>query len=83
MMRPTKPMTHTIPTMNHRDNAIRLLAAGFAEEFADFAAGHDKMQELMMDLAYDFVNENIPIVDEDGTFDVAHELIMNTTIRKV
>lgn len=73
----------TIPTMNLRDNAIRLLAAGFAEEFADYAAGDDRMHELMMDLAYEFVSKNIPIVDEDGTFDVAHELIMNTTITKV
>ena len=73
----------TIPTINPRDNAIRLLAAGFAEEFADYAAGNERMHELMMDLAYEFVCESIPIVDEDGTFDVAHELIMNTTITKV
>ena len=73
----------TIPTLNLRDNAIRLLAAGFAEEFADYVAGDERMHELMMDLAYEFVSKNIPIVDEDGTFDVAHELIMNTTISKV
>ena len=70
-------------SLNYRDNAIRLLAAGFTEDFVEFAAGHDKMQELMMDLAYDFVNANIPIVDEDGTFDVAHELMMNVTLTKV
>ena len=69
--------------MNHRDNAIRLLAAGFAEEFADYAAGNERMHELMMDLAYEFVCESIPIVDEDGSFDLANELIMNTTISKV
>ena len=73
----------TIPTLNLRDNAIRLLAAGFAEEFADYAAGNDRMHELMMDLAYEFVCESIPIVDEDGSFDLANELIMNTTITKV
>ena len=73
----------TIPTLNLRDNAIRLLAAGFAEEFADYVAGDERMHDLMMDLAYEFVSKNIPIVDEDGTFDVAHELIMNTTITKV
>ena len=70
-------------TLNYRDNAIRLLAAGFSEDFAEFAAGHDKMYELMMDLAYEFVNQNIPIVDEDASFDVANELTMNVTIAKV
>ena len=69
-------------TLNYRDNAIRLLAAGFTEDFVEFAAGDDKMHEIMMDLAYEFVQENIPIVDEEASFDVANELMMNTTIAK-
>jgi hypothetical protein len=73
----------TIPTLNYRDNAIRLLAAGYAEDFAEFAAGHDKVHELMMDLASEFVESNIPIVDEDAAHDVAYELLMSTTVTKV
>ena len=46
-------------------------------------AGHDKMHEVMMDLAAEFVESNIPIVDEEASFDVANELMMNITIAKV
>ena len=70
-------------SLNYRDNAIRLLAQGFSEEFAEFAAGDERMHELMTDLAAEFVEKNIPIVDEDGATDVAYELFMNITIRKV
>ena len=70
-------------SLNHRDNAIRLLAQGFSEEFADYAAGHDKMHDLVMELAEEFVNTNIPIVDEETSFDVCYELMMNVGIRKV
>ena len=70
-------------SLNYRDNAIRLLAAGFTEDFVEFAAGHDKMHEVMMDIAYEFVEANIPIVDEEASFDLANELMMNVTIEKV
>ena len=48
-------------TLNLRDNAIRLLAAGFTEEYVEFCAGDDRMHELMMDLAAEFVEKNIPM----------------------
>ena len=54
----------TTTTLNRRDEAIRLLAQGFSEEFAEFMAGNEKVHDLMMDLASQFVDENIPIVDE-------------------
>ena len=64
-------------------NAIRKLASGFVEEFAEFAAGDERMHELMMDLASEFVETNLPIVKEDDSIDVAHELMMNITVRAV
>ena len=70
-------------TLNYRDNAIRLLAAGFADEFAEFCAGNEKIHEIMMDLASEFVEQNIPIVDEDAANDVAVELLMGVTCRPV
>ena len=74
---------NTIPTMNYRDNAIRLLAQGYSEEFAEYASGDERLHELMMDLASEFVEKNIPIVDEEAGIDVACELLMNTTVTKV
>ena len=70
-------------TLNYRDNAIRLLANGYSEEFAEFCAGNEKIHELVMDLAGEFVEQNIPIVDEEAAHDVAVELLMGVTCRPV
>ena len=70
-------------SLNHRDNAIRLLAAGFSEEFAEYCAGDERVHELMMDLASDFIEVNIPITDEEAGYDLAAELMMNVTMTKV
>ena len=70
-------------TLNRHDEAVRRLAAGFLSEFAEFAAGDERMHELMMDLASEFVDASLPIVKEDDSIDVAHELMMNITVRAV
>tara|TARA_R110002049_G_scaffold97626_1_gene237814 strand:+ start:796 stop:1005 length:210 start_codon:yes stop_codon:yes gene_type:complete len=69
--------------MNRYDEAVRRLADGFSEEFAEWCAGHEKMHEMMMDLASEFVEENIPVVSEDSQIDLAAELIMSITVTKV
>ena len=73
----------TATTNSFHDHAIRLLAKGFGSEFCEFAAGDERMHELMLDLAAEFVQKNIPIVKEDDEFDLATELIMNTAVREV
>ena len=75
-------MTNTT-SINRYDEAVRLLATGFSDEFAEFCAGDERMHDLMMDLAAVFVTENIPVVSEDSQHDVAMELIMNITVRPV
>ena len=70
-------------TLNHHDDAIRRLADGFAAEFAEFAAGDERMHELMMELSSEFVDINLPIVKEEDSIDVAHELMMRITVRNV
>ena len=69
--------------MNYHDEAVRRLAEGFAEEFAESVAGDERLHELVMELASEFVEKNIPIVNEYDATDVAMELLMNTTVRKV
>ena len=70
-------------TMNYHDEAIRRLADGFSSEFAEFCAGDERMHELMMDLASEFVESNIPVVKEDDQIDLASELLMSVTVTKV
>ncbi len=69
--------------MNRYDESIRRLADGFSSEFAEFCAGDERMHELMMDLAGEFVVMNIPVVSEDSQTDVAAELLMSVTVTKV
>jgi len=69
--------------INTHDEAIRKLASGFSEEFAEFAAADERMHELMMELASEFVETNLPIVKEDDSIDVAYELMVGITIRTV
>ena len=78
-------MTSTTSTnsINRYDEAVRRLATGFSDEFAEFCAGDERLQEVFMDLAAVFVTENIPVVSEDSQHDVAMELIMNITVRSV
>ena len=70
-------------TMNYHDEAVRRLATGFSSEFAEFCAGDERVHDLMMELAEQFVGENIPIVKEEDATDVAVELIMGVTVTSV
>ena len=74
-------MTTTTP--NLYNESVRRLADGFSSEFAEFCAGDERVHELMMDLASEFVQSNIPVVSEDSQTDVASELLMSITVTKV
>ena len=74
-------MTTTTP--NLYNESVRRLADGFSSEFAEFCAGDERIHELMMELASEFVETNIPVVGEDSQIDVASELIMSITVTKV
>ena len=74
-------MTTTTP--NLYNESVRRLADGFSSEFAEFCAGDERVHEIMMLLASEFVETNIPVVSEDSHHDVATELIMGITVTKV
>ena len=69
--------------MNNYDEAIHRLGVSFSHEFAEFLLCHEKVEELFMDLAAEFVEENIPVVSEDAQTDLASELLMSVTVTKV
>ena len=68
---------------NAYDTTIRLLCQGFVDDFAEIVAGDERMHDLMMELAEEFVEKYIPVISDEATIDVASELMMNITIRKV
>ena len=69
--------------LNKYDEAIRHLAQGFAANFAEEIAGDERVHDLIMELASEFVEREIPIVSEDSQTDLAIELLMNVTVTKV
>ena len=62
---------------------IRKVADSFSSEFADFCAADERMHELFMELAGEFMVMEAPVLDEDTQTDVALELIMSVTVREV
>jgi hypothetical protein len=69
--------------MNKYDEAIRNLANGFSEMFAETVAADERFHDLLMELADEFVSQEIPVVSEDSQTDLAAELMMRVTTRKV
>jgi len=57
--------------MFQQQKALQLLRDGFKQEFALKVFESEKFSELMMELSSDFVDENIPIVDEELQLEMA------------
>ena len=69
--------------INKYDEAVRKLANGYAEDFAEQIAGDERIHDLIMELASEFVEKECPIVSEDSATDLAMELLMSVTVRTV
>ena len=70
-------------TLNYHDDAIRRLAEGFSEEFAEEVGADERFHDLLMELSSEFVEKHLPIVQEDDATDVAMELFMRCTTKSV
>lgn len=66
-------MTYTINTMKELSvtKSLKLLCNGFKSDFATFAFDDERMTELLMELASEFVEANIPVVDEYNRTELA------------
>ena len=60
--------------------SLRLLSNGFKSEFAMFAYADQRMTELLHELASEFVDANIPVVDEDNQVELAMMLLESLDI---
>lgn len=78
---PTPQENQSYLTMNNTiDDAtvtksLRLLCDGFNREFATFAYEDERMTELLQELASEFVDANIPVVDENNRIELAMMLM--------
>ena len=55
--------------------SLRLLRDGFKSEFATSVFSDERMTELLHELASEFVDANIPVVDEDNRMELAMMLL--------
>ena len=63
--------------------SLKLLRDGFKDEFATFVYADSRMTNLLQELASEFVDANIPLVDEDNQIELAMMLMetLNVTAR--
>ena len=55
--------------------SLRLLRDGFKSDFATFVFADERTTELFAQLASEFVDANIPVVDEDNQMELAMMLL--------
>ena len=83
---PYNNLMFNTPTMNDTINeltvtkSLRLLCNGFKSEFATFAYADERMTELLHELASEFVDANIPVVDEDNQVELGMMLLESLDI---
>ena len=51
--------------------SLKLLRDGFKSEFATFAYSDERMTDLLQQLSAEFVESNVPVVDEDNQLELA------------
>ena len=58
-----------------QQKGLELLAQGFSQDFADFISSDPRYIDVMSELVNDFIDENIPVVEEQDKFDLSFLLI--------
>ena len=60
--------------------SLKLLRDGFKYEFATFAFADERMVELIAQLASEFVDANIPIIDDENQMELSMMLLESLDI---
>jgi hypothetical protein len=60
--------------------SLQLLRDGFKSEFASFVYSDERMTDLLQELSAEFVESNVPVVDEDNQLELALMLIETVNI---
>ena len=59
--------------------SLQLLRDGFKNELATYVYADERMTELLIELVSDFVETNIPVIDEDNRTELAM-MLMETLV---
>ena len=63
------------------NRSLKLLRDGFMTELTEAIYTDERFTEVMMDLTSEFVEKNIPIVDEDLKYDLALMMMERISVR--
>ena len=71
-----------IETMNDQSitKSLQLLRDGFKNDFARYVYEDERMTELLMELASEFVDTNIPLTDDELQIELAQMFIETISI---
>ena len=67
--------------MDRTTKSLQLLRDGFMIELTEKIYSDERFTELMMNLTEEFVEENIPIVDEDLKYDLCLMMMESISLR--
>lgn len=67
--------------MNQTQKSLQLLRDGFMTELTENIYTDERFTQLMMDLTAEFVEKNIPIVDEDLKLDLSLMMMESISLR--
>ncbi len=67
--------------MENTTKSLQLLRDGFMVQLMEKIYSDDRFTDVVMDLTSEFVEENIPIIDEDNKMDLALMMMESISIR--
>ena len=69
--------------MNHNQAnfALKLLSEGFKDQLAEAILSNEDFIELAHEITSDFIEQNIPLVDEEHKLELGFMLLDSITIR--
>ena len=64
----------------YHQRAVNLLAEAYAKDFAEYVENTGSYVELIHQLAAEYINRNIPIVDEEAEYELGYALTSRVTL---
>ena len=64
----------------YHQKAINLLADAYSKDFANYVSKNETFMELLHELSEKYIDQNIPIVDVDATYELALSLCERVTV---
>ena len=65
----------------NRQQAVDLLAKTYVDQFVEYTEGDPRVMDTLMEICSDFMDDVLPIVNEESKFDVGLALLQRVYLR--